>query len=307
MAAGTTTKAIGDRLTQIAGDTTPAEQKVARALTTSAMLAGFETVAALAKRAGVSGPTVVRFVTRLGYASYADFQRALLNEMEARGTSPLTLYHRVDTKPGTLLQQSANAFTSGLTETFRRLSIADFEYAVSALSDRRNHVLVTGGRFSRLVAEMLFLHLFQLRPNVSTLVPGLQTRADQLLDVGPKSVLVAYDFRRYEAETIDLVIHAKARGAIVILITDPWTSPAARHADAVLAAEVASPSPFDSLVPACALTEALIAEITVREGEKGRLRIEDLESLREGYEWQSVQSPGNRRSKNAKPKAAMAK
>lgn len=307
MAAEATIKAIGDRLVQIASDTTPAEQKVARALTTSAMLAGFETVAALAKRAGVSGPTVVRFVTRLGYASYADFQRALLNEMEARGTSPLTLYHRVDTKPGTLLQQSANAFTSGLTETFRRLSIADFEYAVSALSDRRNHVLVTGGRFSRLVAEMLFLHLFQLRPNVSTLVPGLQTRADQLLDVGPKSVLVAYDFRRYEAETVDLVIHAKARGAVVVLITDPWTSPAARHADAVLAAEVASPSPFDSLVPACALTEALIAEITVREGEKGRLRIEDLESLREGYEWQSVQSPGSRRSRNAKPKAAMAK
>ena len=129
---------------------------------------------------------------------------------------------------------------------------------------------------------MLHLHLFQIRPNVSTLVPGLQTRSDQLLDVGPKSVLVAYDFRRYEAETVDLIVRAKARGATVILITDPWTSPAARHADAVLAAEVASPSPFDSLVPACALTEALIAEITVREGEKGRVRIEDLESSEGG-------------------------
>ena len=299
--------AIGDRLAQIAGDTTPGEQKVARALTTSAMLAGFETVAALAKRAGVSGPTVVRFVTRLGYASYADFQRALLSEMEARGTSPLTLYHRVDTKPGALLEQSAQAFTSGISESFRRLSIADFEYAVSALSDRRNHVFVTGGRFSRLVAEMLYLHLFQIHPNVSTLVPGLQTRADQLLNIGAKSVLVAYDFRRYEAETVELVLHAKQRGAIVILITDPWTSPAAHHADAVLAAEVTSPSPFDSLVPACALTEALIAELTVRAGEKGRLRIEDLEGLREGYEWQSVQSPKSRRSKNAKPRATMAK
>jgi DNA-binding MurR/RpiR family transcriptional regulator len=307
MAAAPKTHAVGDRLAQIAGDTTPAEQKVARALTTSAMLAGFETVAALAKRAGVSGPTVVRFVTRLGYKSYADFQRALLDEMEARRTSPLSLYHRVDTKPGALLEQSANAFTASLGETFQRLSIADFEFAVSALAERRNHVFITGGRFSRLLAEMLFLHLFQIRPNVSTLVPGLQTRADQLLDVGAKSVLVAYDFRRYEAETVDLVVHAKARGASVILITDPWASPAARHADAVLAAEVASPSPFDSLVPACALTEALIAEITIREGEKGRMRIEDLESLREGYEWQSVQSPGIRRSKNAKPKAATAR
>jgi DNA-binding MurR/RpiR family transcriptional regulator len=271
------------------------------------MLAGFETVAALAKRAGVSGPTVVRFITRLGYQSYADFQRALLNEMETRGNSPLSLYHRAETRPGALLEQSATAFTEGLAQTFRRLSIADFEFAVSALAERRNHVFLTGGRFSRLVAEMLYLHLFQIRPNVSTLVPGLQTRFDQLLDVGPRSVLVAYDFRRYEAETVELVVHAKKRGATVIVITDPWTSPAARHADAVLAAEVASPSPFDSLVAAFALTEALIAEITIRAGEKGRFRIEELESLREGYEWQSVQSPGNRRSRNAKPKAAMAK
>jgi DNA-binding MurR/RpiR family transcriptional regulator len=307
MTPGSVQHAMGDRLAGIAKEITPAEQKVARALTTSAMLAGFETVAALAKRAGVSGPTVVRFVTRLGYASYADFQRALLNEMEARGTSPLTLYHRVDTKPGALLEQSATAFTDGLAQTFRRLSIADFEYAVTALAERRNQVFITGGRFSRLLAEMFYLHLFQIRPNVSTLVPGLQTRSDQLLNVKSKSVLVAYDFRRYEAETVDLVVHAKARGAMVILITDPWSSPAARHADAVLAAEVVSPSPFDSLVPACALTEALIAEITIRAGEKGRLRIEELESLREGYEWQSVQSPGKRRSRNAKPKAAMAK
>ena len=59
-----------------------------------------------------------------------------------------------------------------MSETFRRLSIADFEFAVSALSERRNHIFITGGRFSRLLAEMLHLHLFQIRPNVSTLVAG---------------------------------------------------------------------------------------------------------------------------------------
>ena len=54
---------------------------------------------------------------------------------------------------------------------------------------------------------------------------------------------------------------AKGLGARVIVITDPWNSPAARLADAVLAAEVTSPSPFDSMIPASALTEALIAEL----------------------------------------------
>jgi DNA-binding MurR/RpiR family transcriptional regulator len=296
--------AIAERIETAAPDITPAEQKVARALTTSGMLAGFETVAALALRAGVSGPTVVRFIARLGYASYTDFQRALLREMEARSTSPLSLYHRADARPGALLELSAAAFANSMSETFKRLSVADFEFAVAALAERRNRVFVTGGRFTRLMAEMLHLHLFQIRPNVSTLLSGLQSRADQLLDIGPRCVLVAFDFRRYESETVEIVERAKARGATVIVITDPWTSPAARFADAVLAAGVASPSPFDSMVPACALTEALIAELTVREGRAGRSRVQDLEILREGYEWRD---PPKQRAEQRKPERTTAK
>ena len=289
--------AIAERIEAVAADITPAEQKVARELTTSAWLAGFETVAALAERAGVSGPTVVRFIARLGYSSYIDFQKELLREMEARSSSPLSLYHRAKAPPGALLRQSSTAFSDSLAETFKRLSIADFEFAVTALSEPRSTIFITGGRFTRLLAEMLLLHLFQMRRNVSTLLPGVQSRADQLLDVDQRSVLVAYDFRRYEAETVATVRRAKERGAKVIVITDPWNSPAARYADAVLAAEVGSPSPFDSMVPACALTEALIAEVTVRAGQKGRMRIQDLEVLREGYEWHQEPAPRRRRKK----------
>ena len=285
---------ISERLEAVAAEITPAEKKVSRELTSSAMLAGFETVAALADRAGVSGPTVVRFIARLGYASYTDFQRSLLRELEDRKASPLSLYHRTDARPGALLGKSAEAFSDSMNETFGRLSVADFEFAVAAMSDLKAHIHVTGGRFTRLLAEMLHLHLFQLRPHVSTLLPGLQSRGDLLLDVGPRSVLVAYDFRRYEAETVHIVRRAKERGARVIVITDPWNSPAAQDADAVLAAEVTSPSPFDSMVPASALTEALIAELAVRLGKQGRDRIRELEALREGYEWQDEQHPGSR-------------
>src|SRR5436190_22946564 len=126
--------AIAERIEAVAADITPAEQKVARELTTSAWLAGFETVAALAERAGVSGPTVVRFIARLGYSSYIDFQKELLREMEARSSSPLSLYHRAKAPPGALLRQSSAAFSDSLAETFKRLSIADFEFAVTALS-----------------------------------------------------------------------------------------------------------------------------------------------------------------------------
>jgi hypothetical protein len=53
------------------------------------------------------------------------------------------------------------------------------------------------------------------------------------------------------------------------------------------------------MVPACALTEALIAELAVRAGERGRLRIQELEELREGYEWQEEEKQPGRPRKRA--------
>jgi DNA-binding MurR/RpiR family transcriptional regulator len=67
---------------------TPSERKVARALLAAYPVAGLETVAELARRAQVSGPTVIRFAAKLGYERYPDFQQALKNELLARESTP---------------------------------------------------------------------------------------------------------------------------------------------------------------------------------------------------------------------------
>ena len=51
--------------------------------------AGLETVAQFAARAGVSAPSILRFIARLGFSAYADFQRRLKEELEAQLQSPL--------------------------------------------------------------------------------------------------------------------------------------------------------------------------------------------------------------------------
>lgn len=51
------------------------ERKVGRALLANYPIAGLETVAELARRASVSSPTVIRFVGRLGFTGYPDFQK----------------------------------------------------------------------------------------------------------------------------------------------------------------------------------------------------------------------------------------
>jgi DNA-binding MurR/RpiR family transcriptional regulator len=294
---------VADRIRQIAHDMTPAEQKIARILFASAMVAGLETVASLAERANVSGPSVIRLTTKLGFDSYIDFQRTLRDEMEERSNSPLSLYARSSGKqPGDQLAKSRDVFTAAMRQSFDRISPAEFNNVVETFCDLKRSIYLAGGRFTQLIAQMLYLHLYQMRPGIRMIQDGLQRREDQLLDLGPKSVLTIFDFRRYQSDSVSLARAAHERGARTILVTDPWESPIAEFADHVLIAEVTSPSPYDSMVPAFALVEALIAEIMTKLNRDAVKRIEDLEVLRTGFEWNGKEALDQQQRRKTKRK-----
>ncbi len=296
---------VADRIRHVTEDMTPAEQKISRILFSSAMVAGLETVASLADRAGVSGPTVIRLTTKLGFESYTDFQKALRDEMEERSNSPLSLYARSSgTRPGDLLAQSREVFSAAMRQSFDRISPAEFNGFIDILCDLKRSIHMAGGRFTQLIAQMLYLHLYQMRTGVRMIQAGLQFREDQLLDLGPKSALVIFDFRRYQADSVLLARAARDRGASILLVTDPWESPIAEFADHVLIAEVTSPSPYDSMVPAFALVEALIAEIVTRLGKDTLKRIRDLEGLRTGFEWTGETKSDTGKSRASKNSAS---
>lgn len=88
MASGT----LADEIRLKLGELSPAERKVGRVMLAGYPAAGFETIATIAERAAVSAPTVLRFVGRLGFRGYPDFQAALRTELDERSASPLSLY-----------------------------------------------------------------------------------------------------------------------------------------------------------------------------------------------------------------------
>jgi len=92
-----------------------------------------------------------------------------------------------------------------------------------------------------------------------------------------------FDFRRYQRDTIELATEVKQRRAKVILVTDQWMSPIADIADVVLVVEVQCASPFDTLVPAFALTEILIAGIYERLQNSAATRLSKFEELGTGH------------------------
>lgn len=278
---------IGEVVRESADRFTPSERRVARVLLAAYPIAGLESITQLAERAGVSGPTVMRFVNRLGFGGYPHFQRALREEIQARISSPLSLYQR-RTQPaerGGVLASSLETFVRSLEATFGAIPSADFEAALDLFADRRRKVLSTGGRFSQVAAYYLEAHLHMLRSNTRFIPVGPTPRIDELIDVDRRDVLAVFDYRRYQKDTVEFARRAADRGATVVLFTDPWLSPIAGVAECVLPADIEAPSPFDSLVSAMAIVETVIAGLVLRLGETPKERLQELESLRVGFTW----------------------
>src|SRR5690606_34042948 len=103
---------------------------------------------------------------------------------------------------------------------------------------------------------------------------------DILADLGRKDVLVVFDYRRYQLDVIAFARQAAARGMRILLFTDQWLSPLAEHAEVTMISPLDVASPYDTLVPALAQVEALVARILSTLGEDARARIERLEDVR---------------------------
>jgi DNA-binding MurR/RpiR family transcriptional regulator len=265
---------IAEKIRQRLGGLSPSERRVARTLLAGPPTIGLESSARLAQHAGVSGPTVSRFIAELGFAGYAAFQRALHEEIAARMMSPAEIYrrHQEGERSADVLGASARTLGETVAASVAGLDPAEFDSAVSLIADGGRQVFITGGWFSQLLAGYLASVLRELRPQVHLVGPSASDRAGAIADIGKRDTLVAFDFRRYERDMLEIAQAARASGARILLVTDPWLSPVADIADAVLTAQVLGPAPFESLTPALAVVETLVTGIVDALGEAGQAR-----------------------------------
>lgn len=293
---------VAERLQLHLAELTPSERKVARALMAEYPVRGLEPVAKLAAVAGVSAPTVIRLVSKLSFDSYAAFQQSLKSEVTARLSSPLAMHaeraaeraaaRSADGGSGgsasdggrqdDALSRAGQLFCDGIRSSFARLPRAEFDQAVRLLADQRRGITLIGGRFSSMLAEYLAAHLRVLRRGVHVISASGADRPSALLDLGRRDVLVAFDYRRYQHDTVRLAAAAKRQGATLIAFTDPYLSPLSAHADVILTSSVRSPSPFDALTPALALVEAVITALVARLGEQPLARMARYDALYAG-------------------------
>src|SRR5713101_2487191 len=273
---------VGELVRHRLASLSPAERKLARVLLASYPIAGLESVARFAERAGVRPPTVTRFISKLGFKGYPEFQEILRHEVQARLSSPLERFREETPGRGadSLLTDALEVSRRNLQATVDQLSHHDFEEAVELLADVRRRVLVLGGRVSAQLARYLAGQLHLLRPGIGMVDAERSAPAQQLIDLRKGDLLVVFDYRRYQADTIESARIASTQGCNVVLFTDPWLSPASAFARQVLVTSVETVGPFDSLVGSTAVVEAMVTAVLNRLGPRAQARMQSLDRLR---------------------------
>lgn len=255
------------------------ERRAAQALIANYPMLGLKTVADFSARAGVSSPTILRFVSRIGFQNYAEFQSALNDELAEQLQSPASRSMARKPAPGEQAPLLA-ATIDNINETFRHLSGRQIADIADLLAEPRQRIHLLGGRFTDPLAAYTAAHLSIVRAGVHHLAGQESLWRDRLIDMGRRDVLVVFDIRRYQESLVRLAEKAQRRGVRVVLLTDQWLSPIARFATHVVAGRTAVPSAWDSSASLFVVCERLIAEVTARCGEAAAARLRDMEALR---------------------------
>jgi len=266
---------ISDRI----GTMPAGERRAAQTLIANYPLTGLKTVAEFSAAAGVSSPTILRFVARLGFQNYPEFQSALQDELAAQLQSPASRTLNPSSSGGAV-SPMLEATLDNMRETFRHLTDKQLADIAARLAERRGKTFLIGGRFTDPLARYMAAHLAIIQPDVHHLAGQESIWRDRLIDMGKRDVLVIFDIRRYQESLVRFAEKAHQRGVQIILFTDQWLSPIARFARHVIAGRTAVPSAWDSSAALFVVAETLIGAVTRQLEAAGAKRIRELESLR---------------------------
>lgn len=248
----------------------PGQQRIARVLLTDPEGTAFRSIAETAKVAEVNQSSLVRFATLLGLKGYPALVR-LCQEHLADQANLVRRFDRAQQLSGSqsLFAAVLDHEKVNLTRTYARIDEADWDFAVKTLTEAPR-VYIVGLRKCAPVAQLLSYLLRLVRPGVEQIAPAAGVFVDQLRDLDPDGVFVAISIRRYTADTVHALNHAKNRGLKTIALTDDSASPLARLADTTFYIETEGVTILRSMTVFTSIAQTLATAVTIRNGARSR-------------------------------------
>jgi DNA-binding MurR/RpiR family transcriptional regulator len=224
----------------------------------------FNSVRALADRAGANANTVVRLARAMGFPGYEACRQSVQDALRHRSG----VYGQ---RAGALLRTDGDALMQQIRDSGHRnidsVFSGDGQAAIVAAADlmlgaRQVHVI--GVRSCFAVADYMAYLARMAFENFGERAGAPGDIRDRVAATTPKDVVVSITFPHYSVETIAAHDLARRRGARTIAVTDGPGAPIAEGADVLLCPGMNGPQHLPSMLASFALAEALVTMMVAR-------------------------------------------
>lgn len=234
----------------------------------------------VAADAGVPPTTMTRLVRALGYEQYADFRSTFQRRLRSHPSDYLGRAKEMQARAGgknrEMVDDVLAAAIGNMRETFDANTFDKFATCAKALGDARR--VFVAARRSCFPVGFYFHYVYGVFRTNSVLMDGYGgTFADRMRSFGAGDVLLAMSFDPYSAKTVQAVEYARESGGSSVVMTDNLISPLADDPERVLVIKNESPSFFQSVAPAMAAVEALVALMVLNDGDRALAAIRHSE------------------------------
>lgn len=247
----------------------PGQARIAELVLRDPEGTAWRTIRETAVLAEVHQSSLVRFATMLGLAGWPQLV-ALCRQHLAEEARLVNRFARAEAHAdGDLLRVAARQDQGNLLRTFTRIPPEQWEGTVGLLAEAP-HVHVMGLRKCLPVAQLLSYLLGLVRPGVHLVAPVTGMLVDELRALRRDDVFVAVSIRRYTAETVAALEHARREGLRTVALTDDAASPLARTADTTYLVDTDGLTVLRSVSAFVSLVQALATAVATHRGTRTR-------------------------------------
>jgi RpiR family transcriptional regulator, carbohydrate utilization regulator len=263
------------RIQRIESELSPAERRVAEAVAADWEGTTLLTIGDLAKRAGVSQPSVTRFCRSAGCASFGEFKVRLATTLTVAAVY-LRSDRVFDDDVGQLAKSVMTRAANAIRDCLEQLDTAAVGLAVTAIAGCRRLDIYGQGGGSAAIAEDGKLRFFRLGLPVCAYVDGHQQRMSAAT-LQPTDVAFAVSNSGRSKPVVGAVEIARSFGATTIALTRPDT-PLAAAAEIVIPMVIAEDA--NALMPTASRYGHMAVIDTIATGVASEMGARSREALR---------------------------
>jgi len=266
---------------------TPKLKSAAKVILDNPNLVATTSMRALASRAGVTPPTMIRLANTLGFENYESFRQVFqtsINEQNFEDRANWLQLTSTTDGIASIVHEIAESSLGNIKQFFQELDLDAVSEAADVILAAPNvYVIAAGGvhwiaSYLYYVGKMAIPQMRLPRTSGSGLIEGL-------IPVKKGDVVLAMAYHPYARHGIEASEFALSRGARLIYLTDSKAAPLAAKAEVLILQKTESPQFFPSMVSVMAAIETLISIIVARSGDNAIRSIADYSEIRKKGEF----------------------